>query len=159
MYATHTSRTPCTRRADGVETADDADAAESRLEREVCTIAEESLDEWTELRYEQYISPANIQWVKDGAARITAHQTEAVKRAIQPYIASNVDLDELIDPIMEATERYQTAKLEARGRSQRQSYRVTPVRRSLGTHPVEHDVGGGTFVTRDEELFVYDIPL
>jgi hypothetical protein len=135
------------------------DAALAKTERACDGIAEAFLDECTELRFEQYISPANIQRIKQADKRMTAQKTAAVKRAIQPHVGADVNLDLLIDPIMKASDRYSTAKREARGRKNRQPYRVIPVKRSLGTHAVEYDVGDGKMETRQEELFVYDIPL
>ena len=114
----------------------DAEAEQSRAERDIDDVAEQFLDECTELRYEQHISPANVQRFKDGMVRVTARQTEAVKRALRTHVRPGVNLDDLIDPIMEATDRYATAKREGSGRIKRQPYRVQPVRRSLGTHPV-----------------------
>ena len=150
---------PCDAPDEPVATDVSADLCQEVMEREVDDIAEEFLDECTELRYEQYISPANVQRVKDLVTRVTAQQTAAIKRAVAPHLQPNANLDDLIDPIMQATDRYRTEWREQSGRVQRQSYRVQPVRRSLGTHPVEHDLGGGRMETRQEELFVYDIPI
>lgn len=135
------------------------DEQHAKTERDIDDIAEEFLDECTELRYEQYISPANVQRVKGSFNRITSRQTAAVKRVLEQHVSRDVNLDELIDPIMKATQRYSTEKREARGRLERQSFNITPIKRSLGTHPIEYDVGGGVMEERDEELFTYDIPI
>ena len=159
----HQRRTRCApAQLDACEPCEDAneDACQAITERDIDNIAEGFLDECTELRYEQYISPANVQRVKDLVTRVTAQQTAAIKRAIAPHlIGSETNLDDLIDPIMQATDRYRTQQRELSGRQRRQTYRVHPMRRSLGTHPIEHDVGGGRMETRNEELYMYDIPI
>ena len=149
---------------DGEDSVDEGevssdDAGATIAERDVTHIAESFLEECTELRYEQYNAPANVQRIKDAMTRVTARQTAAIKRAIAHHVSPCLDLDELIDPIMTASQQYSTSWREQRGREQRQQYRVQPVRRSLGTHPIQHEVRDGQFETRPEELFAYDIPI
>jgi hypothetical protein len=82
--------------------------AEAKAERAVDDIGEAWLDTCTELRYEHYQSGATVQRVKDAQRAITSAQTAAVKSAVAQHMKPGVNLDALIDPIMEATDRYRT---------------------------------------------------
>ena len=125
----------------------------------VAQIRDLYLDVYGRMHYEHYATPADVQRAKLAAQRVSAKQTDAIKRALKASCLPGTDLDSLINPIMQANEAYINHDAEVNARNARYEYSVTPRRRSLGTIDEVVNTGGGHSMTRTSELYMYDIPL
>ena len=141
------------------EPDEEIEADAELFNEQASNVADAFLEQCTELRYEHHFSGADMVRTKDVMRTMASRQTDALKKALAPHMLADTSLDDLIDPIMKATDRYHSSFREGTARKAGQAYQVAPVRRSLGTHPVKYDAGGGVMKIRHEELFAFDIPL
>jgi hypothetical protein len=119
---------------DGDESVGDESVGDERLTREEA-VCEAFLSQTADLHYEHHVSTANVQRFKGAIKAINLQQSRAIKEALEAQIASadaDLDLDALIDPIMNAMDRYQHKDTESRAQEARLgAHRVKPRRRVL----------------------------
>ena len=125
---------------EGLETTDSMQRALDKCDQ--C-----HLDVCTDMRVNHYLPQSSVQCHKEGIARLASAQSAAIKEALRGKLKEGVDLDELIDPIMKAHEKFRDKRAEARARDSSYHYQVTPRKRLLPP------TAGGNPVT------VWDVPL
>lgn len=84
-----------------------------------------------DLRYEKYCSGKAVQLAKETIATLNAAQSDAIKKVLKAH-GVDAPLDELIDPILNATSCMMSKTAEDTARQKEYVYAVKPVRRPLG---------------------------
>ena len=96
----------------------------------------EILQSYGELHYEHFLSGAAVQQHKKACKRVTSAQTKAIKRALRGKLIPGVDIDSIINPIMDAAEKYRNKGTEQTAQEARltnsRGEQVIARRRSLG---------------------------
>jgi len=80
--------------------------AEVMYDMDVSKIDGELLQTYGELHYEHFLSGAAVQQHKAACKSVTSAQSTAIKRALEGKLMPGVDLDSIINPIMDAAEKY-----------------------------------------------------
>ena len=73
---------------------------------DIAKIEGEVLQTYGELHYEHFLSGAAVQQHKEACKSVTKAQSNAIKRALRGKLMPGVDLDSIINPIMDAAEKY-----------------------------------------------------
>ena len=114
---------------------DTSNTEECLVESEVSKIQSEFLDQCSQLQFEHYLTPSNVQRHKAAAQAVANLQTKAIKRALKGKVLPDTNLDSIIDTIMDATTPFHSLRAEAKTQANRLApYPVLPRRRNLGTH-------------------------
>ena len=95
-----TRKTPESEGWDGAESEEDTNCMD------IAKIEGEVLQTYGELHYEHFLSGAAVQQHKEACKSVTMAQRNALKRALRGKLMPGVDLDSIINPIMDAAEKY-----------------------------------------------------
>jgi hypothetical protein len=160
---THRIKAGCTPQAAPEPQLQVPQAKDSTAKVEALTsrISEEWLQTLGEMHFDHYHSQASIARQKDAAWRIAQLQSSAIKAALDGKLLPGVQdaLDELIDPIMAAIQRFHNPRTEADAREKRLVYKLRPRRRVLATIDSLKENSRGKLIKCTEELIAYDLPL
>ena len=88
------------------EEIDEAEGEDDATCMDVSKVQGEVLQAYGELHYEHFLSGAAVQQHKAASNSVTMAQSTAIKRALRGKLMPGVDLDSIINPIMDAAEKY-----------------------------------------------------
>ena len=106
------------------------------------------LDACADIHLQHFMPQSAVQRHKEALTAVAAAQTQAIKAALDGKLKAGCKLEDLLDPIMRATERFREVRAEHTGREAlyAKNTQVTPRARTL------QGAGG-------KQVVVYDIPL
>ena len=88
------------------EKIDEAEGEEDATCMDISKVEGEVLQAYGQLHYEHSLSGAAVQQHKAACNSVTMAQSTAIKRALRGKLMPGVDLDSIINPIMDAAEKY-----------------------------------------------------